>query len=379
LEPSLAEQLAYQALLEQKSDFFKAFNSRSKIPSDDPYTNEITYNIQTLFNHLLYSICHPIEEEKIKRLAYKTAVERVKAESDFDDCIHNISVCREIILSMCNQVNLPRSHLVPIIIKINQCMDSFFGTLVSQYIYFKTINVEKLNDYVESIQKERANIIENIACDVTQRIVLPLEKMNTKVEQLHQTYQDDPVIVEILHEFQSVEPYSMNYALLSCCHEEKPFDSHFISLVSVVKKVLSYFQPQMEKEQIAVFFNPVIEGFFYGCESEIKQAVFCLIKNALDALQLKGNAPRKLEIEIRDDRTYVELDIKNNGPYIPGEYREVLFAPFFTTKSKSAGIGLYFSKKMIEKHNGKITFESNAKWTEFSVRLPSCTSFQVIK
>jgi signal transduction histidine kinase len=48
-----------------------------------------------------------------------------------------------------------------------------------------------------------------------------------------------------------------------------------------------------------------------------------------------------------------------------------LFNPFFSTKSKGTGLGLYVIKKIVEEHQGKVTVESKpGEGTKFEIKLP---------
>jgi signal transduction histidine kinase len=69
----------------------------------------------------------------------------------------------------------------------------------------------------------------------------------------------------------------------------------------------------------------------------------------------------------------VRISIKDDGVGIPTEIREKIFDPFFTTKpvGKGTGLGLSVSYSIIEKHNGKIYFNSEiGNGTEFVIELP---------
>ncbi|MBU1719144.1 MAG: HAMP domain-containing histidine kinase, partial [Bacteroidetes bacterium] len=66
------------------------------------------------------------------------------------------------------------------------------------------------------------------------------------------------------------------------------------------------------------------------------------------------------------------VSFTNNGPEIPDAIRDKIFNAFFTTKGagEGSGLGLDIVRKIIEKHDGKIWFESNAEETTFFVYLP---------
>lgn len=101
---------------------------------------------------------------------------------------------------------------------------------------------------------------------------------------------------------------------------------------------------------------------------EILQVVSNLIVNALDALSGDGT----LVVRLRKRRDHVHILIADNGHGIPQEHARAIFEPFFTTKGEfGTGLGLPLSKKIIERHGGKI-------WVRSSVRpARSGTTFRI--
>jgi signal transduction histidine kinase len=67
------------------------------------------------------------------------------------------------------------------------------------------------------------------------------------------------------------------------------------------------------------------------------------------------------------------VQITDTGKGIPPELKDRVFDAFFTTKpaGEGSGLGLHIVKQIIEKHRGKIWFETEvAKGTTFVVELP---------
>ena len=83
-------------------------------------------------------------------------------------------------------------------------------------------------------------------------------------------------------------------------------------------------------------------------KNEYKQVVLNLLTNAKDILVERKIASAKILIEIDG----FEVKISDNGGGIEVERIEQIFEPYFTTKERGLGIGLYMSKMIVEKNMG---------------------------
>ncbi len=102
---------------------------------------------------------------------------------------------------------------------------------------------------------------------------------------------------------------------------------------------------------------------------ELNQVWTNLILNALQSMDYKG----KVFISTSEKHGYVVVTFRDIGAGIPEEIRDKIFNPFFTTKplGEGTGIGLDIVKKIIDKHNGKIEFDSKLNiGTEFRIYIP---------
>lgn len=94
-----------------------------------------------------------------------------------------------------------------------------------------------------------------------------------------------------------------------------------------------------------------------------------ILHNSLHAMEYQG----KIEIRVYRDSDYVVASFKDSGIGIPDEIQDRIFEPFFTNKppGEGTGLGLDIAKKIVEKHNGRITFDSQAgEGARFDVYLP---------
>jgi signal transduction histidine kinase len=69
----------------------------------------------------------------------------------------------------------------------------------------------------------------------------------------------------------------------------------------------------------------------------------------------------------------ITIRINDNGPGIPEDIQNKVFDPSFTSKSpgKGSGVGLYFTRVVITRHEGTIEVKSRpGEGATFIIRLP---------
>ncbi len=89
---------------------------------------------------------------------------------------------------------------------------------------------------------------------------------------------------------------------------------------------------------------------------EIKQALRNLISNACEAMQGQGT----VTLGSRVGKKAVCIYVADQGPGVPGELREKIFSPFFTTKARGTGLGLAVVRKAVSRHKGKMFIHNRA-------------------
>jgi signal transduction histidine kinase len=100
----------------------------------------------------------------------------------------------------------------------------------------------------------------------------------------------------------------------------------------------------------------------------VKQALLNITNNGIQAMPNGGT----LNIAGRRDDGLVELDISDQGGGIPPEVGEKVFNLYFTTKKSGTGIGLAMSYRVMQLHNGNISYESQpGQGTTFHLRFPA--------
>jgi len=111
-----------------------------------------------------------------------------------------------------------------------------------------------------------------------------------------------------------------------------------------------------------------------GYHNELMQSLLNIVTNAKDSLlkrkaldkQFKG----KINIDIFSNANYVQIEINDNGGGIDPKDIKKVFDPYYTTKKKGDGIGLYMTKVIIEdKMSGQINVTNKNDGANFIIKL----------
>lgn len=108
-------------------------------------------------------------------------------------------------------------------------------------------------------------------------------------------------------------------------------------------------------------------------QDRIYDALLNLITNAIDAIpEEREDAYVLIGTRLRHDPDRVEITVEDNGSGMSPEVQKKVFNLFFSTKAdRGTGIGLSVTRKVIEKHDGRIDVESTeGKGTKFTIQLP---------
>ena len=165
--------------------------------------------------------------------------------------------------------------------------------------------------------------------------------------------------------------------------EAGEFEAGPLELGRVVNDVLSLCRRTFDKSIEIRVTLPSDLPPVQGDGNQLEQVLLNLYMNARDALeegagtgfwiqttarQVKQVAPKEAVV-----RSYVALQVSDNGPGMEDQVRERIFEPFFTTKEvgKGTGLGLATVYGILQHHQGWIECQSEVgKGTTFTLYLP---------
>ena len=154
-------------------------------------------------------------------------------------------------------------------------------------------------------------------------------------------------------------------------HMDRDSDKQLLDIHAGIRNTLTMLDYKLKKGNIKLVENfdlnlPKVKAM----AGELNQVWTNVIDNAIDAMEVNGGGT--LEIKTRQDRQFVQVTIKDNGPGIPEEMQSQIFDPFFTTKDmgKGTGLGLDVVTRIIRQHNGTVKVHSVPGSTEFEICFP---------
>lgn len=157
----------------------------------------------------------------------------------------------------------------------------------------------------------------------------------------------------------------------------RPADPRFavISVGTLLREIHGLMASSLEQRGVQLVLAGEPSLRIRADSGHLKQVLINLVRNAADAIEgtgtitLRARAARaSLEAQ---DTDVVNLEVSDTGKGIAPEIEKRLFDPFFSTKETGTGLGLSIAARMVEKHGGRIEYETSpGKGTTFSVVLP---------
>jgi two-component system NtrC family sensor kinase len=247
--------------------------------------------------------------------------------------------------------------------------------------------ISKPKDFIPSkekrrIRKEVEEKLKQLGVDGTRRKAdfITTMKLEDSIEKVLPLLQEEYSLIEDLSKISSIFSGVSNIGIAS----EK------VSKIVFALKTYAHFKTDSEKEEthltesLETVLTPYTGNMKVGVEvckdyqidfpilayaDELSQVWTNLIHNGLQAMEYKG----KLSIDTKLEDNHALVSISDTGAGIPVEARDKIFDAFFTTKSagEGTGLGLDIVKKIIDKHKGRIEFDTElGVGTTFKVWLP---------
>ena len=92
---------------------------------------------------------------------------------------------------------------------------------------------------------------------------------------------------------------------------------------------------------------------------QIQQIVINLVRNGLESMVKRSQAEQGIRIITRQHENEIRVIVVDHGEGVPADKVSTIFHPFQTTKPNGMGIGLSICSTIVQRHGGKLWYESN--------------------
>jgi two-component system, LuxR family, sensor kinase FixL len=105
---------------------------------------------------------------------------------------------------------------------------------------------------------------------------------------------------------------------------------------------------------------------------QIEQVLVNLVANAIDAAAERPDGRGRVIIRIGAHATAITIQVEDNGRGVAPELADNIFDAYQTTKPRGMGLGLHLSRRIVQKHAGRLWWEPiRTGGARFVVELPT--------
>jgi signal transduction histidine kinase len=143
------------------------------------------------------------------------------------------------------------------------------------------------------------------------------------------------------------------------------------SSLKQIHEAIALVEASFKNNNIIIHCDAAEDVMLLGFPNEFSQVLLNLLVNAKDAIQSSNRMDGLVEVRLTARDGSGCITVQDNGGGIPEAIIGRIFDPYFSTKNRGSGIGLYMSKMIIEDNmNGTITARNVKDGAEFTICIP---------
>lgn len=241
-------------------------------------------------------------------------------------------------------------------------------SILKNEIYKTTIMLNELSEISLKDKKE----LEGSLSDISHQLKTPLTSILIMIDTLLDNKEmDDKTREEFLRDIKR-NIMNINFLVKSILKLSR-LDTNTVKFVNKkenVKDILNdvIFNVSLLSDLKCVLIELDISDIYINCDYRWQvEAITNILKNSIE----HSYENSKVKIRVRENNSYVKIEIKDYGTGIDKDDIGHIFERFYKGKNSdydSIGIGLALSKSIIEKQNGKISVVSDNKGTTFIIK-----------
>ncbi len=226
-------------------------------------------------------------------------------------------------------------------------------------------------------QKQLAEVKNDLISNITHEFKTPISTIGVALESIKNfNVIDDKEKTKSYLDMSSAQLDKLN-VMVEKLLETATLDSENLDLNKNEVDIIELIRTLVEKHNMSVnvkqiVFNTSKDSIIGNVDSfHFENAINNIIDNAV---KYGGN---KISVSISSDNNKLEILISDNGNTLTKINKDKIFEKFYrvskgnTHDVKGFGIGLYYTKKIIEKHKGTISLNLKNNLTTFKISLPN--------
>ena len=246
--------------------------------------------------------------------------------------------------------------------------DNSFATVILRDV------TESRRQTMDEFETETSNYVSMLAGEVAHEIGNPLNSLYLNLQLLNRMFgADEKPDLDESREMLKVcsdEVKRLDNIINQFLHAIRPGDSEMLDLdiKDVIIDTLTFMQTEIETKGISVKCDwPDILPKIYGDVSQLKQAFFNVLRNAVQAMPQGG------EIMVHGFYTddYVVLEFTDTGDGISADKLNRMFDPFKSFKKGGTGLGMMIIERVLRVHGAEMSVDTKeGEGTAIVIKFP---------
>ncbi len=229
-------------------------------------------------------------------------------------------------------------------------------------------------DRTELIKAQKAAAWQEVAQRVAHEIKNPLTPIQLAAQRLRKKFfekspdfrdifdQSTNVIVNEVGSLKRIVDEFVNFSRMPVPNMTRE------SLHDIIENVIKLYRGGHRDIEFVPTLDPSVPPFNIDSE-QIRRIFVNLFDNAVQAMEQKGRI--LIATEMDWNRTRVRITVADEGPGIPPDDQEKLFAPYFSRKQTGTGLGLAIVHRIVTDHGGTIQAANrHPRGAGFIIELP---------
>lgn len=310
--------------------------------------NKVVYVNKNAFNIFGINIGADIRDillEEDKGIFYENLIDMLKRDGSYKNFIRLIDKNKKIQFCYINVFKSAEHFVFEII------MLSGFSKL--------SLSQRNLNfDYLKYISQGIAHVLRNPIMSISGFLNLIKKRVPNDVK-------DDiePYIEAIQNEMSKIMKIVLDIEIINNVNDLK---LEKVNINEFLVMAFNNFKLENASKHIEYIGNFECDSFLFVDKNLFGLVIEEILKNAYESIEENGF----IRISCQKKDNNVIISIEDNGGGIDKERLGMLFTPFYSTKPKNIGLGLFISKLIVQAHKGRLRVTSQNNVTTVRLILP---------